>query len=68
MKMIGEEYYHGRFDRTTWRSAGKPRFDRRGKQVWLNRAEHFPKLPVSNRTVSDLFCIATGVFSPLTGF
>jgi sulfate adenylyltransferase len=38
------------------------------KQVWLNRAEHFPKLPVSNRTVSDLFCIATGVFSPLTGF
>lgn len=38
------------------------------KQVWLNRAEDFPKLPVSGRTVSDLFCIATGVFSPLTGF
>jgi sulfate adenylyltransferase len=38
------------------------------KQVWLSRAGHFPKLPVSNRTVSDLLCIATGVFSPLTGF
>ncbi|MBH8597087.1 MULTISPECIES: sulfate adenylyltransferase [unclassified Thermoactinomyces] len=38
------------------------------KQEWLERAASFPQITVSKVTLSDLACIATGVFSPLTGF
>lgn len=37
-------------------------------ESWQQRAANFPKLVVSQLTVSDLLCMATGVFSPLTGF
>lgn len=38
------------------------------KKDWLERADYFPKISVSDRILSDLLCIATGVFSPLAGF
>ncbi|MDA8353552.1 MAG: sulfate adenylyltransferase [Firmicutes bacterium] len=38
------------------------------RQEWLERAKTLPTLTISRRTLSDLECIATGVFSPLTGF
>lgn len=38
------------------------------REEWINKASFFPKLVVSNMTVADLLCIATGAFSPLTGF
>lgn len=38
------------------------------REEWLNRSQVFPVLTVSPVTISDLVCIATGVFSPLTGF
>lgn len=38
------------------------------RERWINQAKASPKLVVSSVTVSDLLCIATGVFSPLTGF
>jgi sulfate adenylyltransferase len=38
------------------------------KQEWLERAASFPTLMVASVTLFDLVCIATGVFSPLTGF
>jgi sulfate adenylyltransferase len=38
------------------------------RQEWLERAASFPQITVSEVTLSDLVCIATGVFSPLTGF
>ncbi|MBA4601503.1 sulfate adenylyltransferase [Thermoactinomyces mirandus] len=38
------------------------------KKDWMERAAYFPKISVSARILSDLLCIATGAFSPLTGF
>ncbi|MDQ0416333.1 sulfate adenylyltransferase [Croceifilum oryzae] len=35
---------------------------------WLKKRERYPVVTISDRTFSDLYCIATGVFSPLTGF
>ncbi|OUM92511.1 MAG: sulfate adenylyltransferase, partial [Firmicutes bacterium ZCTH02-B6] len=32
------------------------------------RAREWPVLAVDRRTLSDVFCLATGVYSPLTGF
>jgi sulfate adenylyltransferase len=33
-----------------------------------DRAKQFPKLILSNRNLADLECLATGIYSPLTGF
>ncbi|WP_246258509.1 sulfate adenylyltransferase [Kroppenstedtia pulmonis] len=38
------------------------------RKEWLKRAKELPAVRVSHRTLSDLECIGTGVFSPLTGF
>ena len=38
------------------------------REEWLGRAREWPVLPVGRRTLSDLLCLATGVYSPLTGF
>ncbi|MBN2908863.1 sulfate adenylyltransferase [Polycladomyces sp. WAk] len=38
------------------------------KEEWIQRAEKLPKIEVTGVTLSDLECIATGIFSPLTGF
>jgi sulfate adenylyltransferase len=38
------------------------------KKEWIQRAEKLPKVEVTGVTLSDLECIATGIFSPLTGF
>ncbi len=38
------------------------------KKDLLERAAYFPKISVSDRTLADLLCIATGAFSPLVGF
>lgn len=38
------------------------------RDEWIKKAENYPSMMVSNTTLSDLLCIATGVFSPLTGF
>ncbi|MFO7311820.1 MAG: sulfate adenylyltransferase [Bacillota bacterium] len=38
------------------------------REEWLGRAKEWPVLPVGRRTLSDLLCLATGVYSPLTGF
>lgn len=38
------------------------------KEKWLERAAAFPSISVGAVTLSDLHCLATGVFSPLTGF
>lgn len=38
------------------------------REDWLKRAKELPGWEVSPVTLSDLECIATGVFSPLTGF
>lgn len=38
------------------------------KEVWLEKSVSFPTIPASAVTLSDLHCLATGVFSPLTGF
>ncbi|PTX53669.1 sulfate adenylyltransferase [Melghirimyces profundicolus] len=35
---------------------------------WLKRAEEYPSVRISKRSLSDVECISTGVFSPLTGF
>lgn len=43
-------------------AAGEERAD------WLERAKELPGWKVARFTLSDLECIATGVFSPLTGF
>ncbi|TCP70477.1 sulfate adenylyltransferase [Baia soyae] len=38
------------------------------KEKWLQKKGQYPVVTISERTFSDLYCIATGVFSPLTGF
>lgn len=38
------------------------------KDEWFKRVESLPCVTISKRTLSDLECIATGVFSPLKGF
>jgi sulfate adenylyltransferase len=38
------------------------------REDWLKRAEEIPGWAVPPMILSDLECIATGVFSPLTGF
>ncbi|WP_255298553.1 sulfate adenylyltransferase [Brevibacillus dissolubilis] len=38
------------------------------RDEWFAKAASFPSLTISEVTLSDLVCIATGVFSPLTGF
>lgn len=38
------------------------------KKIWLERSCSFPSVVVSSVTQCDLVCLATGVFSPLTGF
>jgi sulfate adenylyltransferase len=38
------------------------------REAALERADSFPKIPLTRMAVSDLEMIATGVFSPLTGF
>ncbi|SFI61766.1 sulfate adenylyltransferase [Thermoflavimicrobium dichotomicum] len=38
------------------------------REEWLEKAKQFPSLTVSEVTRSDLVCLATGIFSPLTGF
>lgn len=38
------------------------------REEWLRRAKELPGWQISTVTLSDLECIATGVFSPLTGF
>jgi sulfate adenylyltransferase len=38
------------------------------REEWLKRAKEIPGWTVSAVTLSDLECIATGVFSPLSGF
>ncbi|SDY62618.1 sulfate adenylyltransferase [Thermoactinomyces sp. DSM 45892] len=38
------------------------------RERWLQKREEYPVITISERTFSDLYCIATGVFSPLTGF
>jgi sulfate adenylyltransferase len=38
------------------------------EQELLDQAQEFPTLIISSITFSDLVCIATGIFSPLTGF
>lgn len=38
------------------------------KKEWLRRAEELLKIEVTKVTLSDLECIATGIFSPLKGF
>lgn len=34
----------------------------------VGRAQHYPVVRLADHTVSDLFCIGTGVYSPLRGF
>jgi sulfate adenylyltransferase len=38
------------------------------RDEWLKQAETFPALLASPVTSADLVCIATGIYSPLTGF
>ncbi|TCS95096.1 sulfate adenylyltransferase [Hazenella coriacea] len=38
------------------------------RDEWLKKADTYPSITIPHTTVSDLLCIATGVFSPLTGF
>lgn len=38
------------------------------RERWLARSKTFPSIVVSPVTQCDLICLATGVFSPLTGF
>lgn len=38
------------------------------KVQWLEKKHQYPSITISDATFSDLYCIATGVFSPLTGF
>ncbi|PSB04047.1 sulfate adenylyltransferase [Merismopedia glauca] len=38
------------------------------KQEFLEKAEFLPRVPIDDRTASDLVLIAIGGFSPLTGF
>lgn len=38
------------------------------KEQWLQKKHLYPSITISDVTFSDLYCIATGVFSPLTGF
>ncbi len=38
------------------------------REKWLEKASQFPRISVSEVTAADLVCIATGIFSPLTGF
>jgi sulfate adenylyltransferase len=38
------------------------------KEEWLEKAKQFPRISVSEVTKADLVCLATGIFSPLTGF
>jgi len=38
------------------------------REIWLERSKTFPKIAISNVTLCDIICLATGVFSPLTGF
>lgn len=40
----------------------------REREDLLKQLPAMKRLPVDHRTVSDLYCIATGAFSPLTGF
>ncbi|HEY8417765.1 MAG TPA: sulfate adenylyltransferase [Limnochordales bacterium] len=38
------------------------------REEWLERARGWTSLTVDERALCDLVCLATGVFSPLTGF
>lgn len=38
------------------------------REEWLEKAKSLPTIVASPMILSDLICIATGVFSPLTGF
>ncbi|RAL24433.1 sulfate adenylyltransferase [Thermoflavimicrobium daqui] len=38
------------------------------REKWLEKVSDFPSITVSDVTCADLVCIATGIFSPLTGF
>ncbi len=38
------------------------------REEWLGRARSWPAVAVDRRTVADLLCLATGVYSPLAGF
>ena len=38
------------------------------RKAWLERVPGLRQIPVDNWTVSDIYCIACGAFSPLTGF
>ena len=42
--------------------------DEAERQALLERVPAMKKLPVDNWTLSDIYCIAIGAFSPLTGF
>ncbi len=44
------------------------RLDPTKRAAALDAAKNLPKIPLDERTLADIECLATGIYSPLTGF